>query len=86
MKKRKVKKTKTGCRDIIRKIRLVLDGESSTKSEKSLYKHLGECNCCLKEYHIEKEFRYLLRARIRHLPVSRSLINSIRKKISVSDK
>lgn len=80
----KGKKDKDDCEKILVLVQAVLDGEATEHEERRLYRHISNCNCCLKEYHIEHELKKLIHLKIEHLPVPEHIVESIRRKLLIT--
>lgn len=73
------------CIETLKKVEAALDGQLSEAQEKDLWDHLQKCNECLDRYHIEKDFKSFLHARINRVQITPSVIQNIRLQIQSID-
>jgi anti-sigma factor (TIGR02949 family) len=73
----------TECDDIIRKLEAMLDGDQDVTQDKDFMEKVNNCEYCLEQYEIEKSFKELVKAKLKGLVVSNSLIQSIKSKLSL---
>ncbi len=73
------------CNETLKKVEAALDGQLSADEEKDLWDHLQKCNGCLDRYHIEKDFKSFLHARINRVQISPEAIENIRFQIQSID-
>lgn len=45
------------CKNFVRKVFLVLDGELNSEEKQNFILDIERCQACLQHYHIEKEFK-----------------------------
>lgn len=69
------------CKEILKKVFLVLDGEMSEKDEKAFLREVTNCPECLEAFSIEKKFKEFLISKIEKRQVSPAIIATIREKI-----
>lgn len=50
----------TDCREVIEKVYLYLDGETSAQERDQIRVHLDECGPCLRQYGLEQEVKALV--------------------------
>lgn len=70
------------CKEILKKIFLVLDGEMSEEDEKVFLVKVTNCPQCLEVFSIEKKFKDFLMDKIEKKKVSPILIATIKEKIN----
>lgn len=73
------------CNETLKRVEAALDGQLSAAEEKDLWDHLQKCDGCLDRYHIEKDFKSFLRARIDRVQITSSVIENIRLQIQSID-
>jgi len=62
-------------------LRQVLDNDSTKEEEQRLYEHLDKCSCCLQEYELEKQVKFLLKKKIQNQPTPAGLASTIKARI-----
>ncbi len=76
---------KDDCRNFVKKVFLVLDGELPEKERNLFIDDIQGCKGCLDHYHIEKAFKDFLVAKVARKGCSDELKNDIINKIKYAE-
>lgn len=75
------KEGKSGCKEYLEILHLMLDDEASKDQEDYLTAHVEKCMSCFEYYEVEKEIRLLIKTKVKSQPVPKDLASEIRRKI-----
>jgi anti-sigma factor (TIGR02949 family) len=70
------------CKDCVRNLYSVLDGEASKDQEEYFRNHINECSPCFNRYEIDKSVKEVIKLKVEHRDVPQSLISSIKDKLN----
>ena len=69
------------CKEVFRKLNLLLDSECTEAERITYIKHIEECPGCLEMYNIEKAFKEFISYKCKSHTVPAGLVEGIREKI-----
>lgn len=80
----KLMKKKKGycCKDCIKNLYQVLDGEASKDQETYFKKHIKNCSHCFNLYEIDRSVKEVIKLKVENKAVPYHLVSSIKNKLS----
>jgi len=78
----KLQKKYTVCREFIRVMDLVLDGEASEEEEEYFKNHIDSSDDCLKHFDGEKDFRTFFKEKCACVQIRKDIIEKIKAKLA----
>ena len=76
------KKHRYCCKDCVKNLYSVLDGEASKDQEDYFRSHINECSPCFNRFEIDKSVKEVLKLKVEHKEVPSNLISSIKNKLN----
>ena len=70
------------CKDCIKNLYQVLDGEATAEQESHFQSHISDCSHCFSLYEIDKSVKEVLKLKVSQREVPSNLIESIKNKIN----
>jgi len=70
------------CKDCIKNLYQVLDGEATKEQESYFQSHINDCSHCFSLYEIDKSVKEVIKLKVTNKEVPSSLILSIKNKIN----
>ena len=70
------------CKDCIKNLYQVLDGEATNEQETYFQLHINNCTHCFSLYEIDKSVKEVIKLKITNREVPLTLINSIKSRIN----
>jgi anti-sigma factor (TIGR02949 family) len=70
------------CKDCVKNLYAVLDGEASKDQEDYFRMHIQECSHCFNLYEIDKSVKEVIKLKVANKEVPSNLISSIKDKLS----
>jgi Putative zinc-finger len=77
-----LQKKYTVCKEFIRVMHLVLDGEANEEEEAFLKNHISSSKDCLKHFDGEKDFRQFFKEKCACIPIQKDVIERIKAKLA----
>lgn len=72
----------TGCKEILKKAMMMMDGELSEKEQQQFIAHIEKCPKCLDKYNIEKSLKEFLCNKVQRKHISEDFIAGIKQSIA----
>jgi anti-sigma factor (TIGR02949 family) len=72
------------CKDCVKNLYAVMDGEASKDQEDYFRSHINECLPCFNRYEIDRSVKEVLKLRVEHKEVPSNLVSSIKDKLKTA--
>lgn len=75
------KKSVYCCKDCVKNLYAVLDGESTKDQEEYFRTHIHECSNCFNRYEIDRSVKEVIKLKVENKAVPSSLVSAIKERV-----